>query len=503
VNIAFRVDASAQIGTGHFMRCLTLADTLSRFGIGLRFVSRHMPPHFRDQLSARGYEFADIGSVGDASGPAGAVGHARWLGTSQAEDAGGAIRALSDRLWDWLVVDHYALDAEWETMLRPAARKIACIDDIADRSHDCDLLLDQNHFTDMATRYDGKVPAHCQMLLGPRYALLRGEFAELHARSEPRSGAVKRLLVFFGGVDAEDATGTAVEALAGLHGSGVHVDVVIGRTHPAGSRLAAQCMQHGFELHVQTERMAELMAAADLAVGAGGTAVWERCCLGLPAIVVALAANQRRQVADAAREGLLYAPDVEDGVGPLLARHARTLIENGALRSVISRIGLQAVDGEGASRVARRMGCRGIELRPALAADSRNIFEWRNDPAVRAVSRSSDIIDWGVHQRWFAATLNATDGLLLVGERAGSAVGVVRFDMSGHEAEISIYLVPGAHPKGEGSELLLAAEAWLADNHSRVTQIRAHVLGDNQRSHALFLGAAYRAESTSYLKRLH
>jgi UDP-2,4-diacetamido-2,4,6-trideoxy-beta-L-altropyranose hydrolase len=502
VNIAFRVDASAQIGTGHFMRCLTLADALSRFKIGLRFVSRHMPRHFRDQLSARGYEFADIGGVG-ASGPAGGVDHARWLGTSQAEDAAGAMRALSDRLWDWLVVDHYALDAEWESMLRPAVRHIACIDDIADRRHDCDLLLDQNHFSDMQIRYGGKVPAHCQMLLGPRYALLRREFAQLHARAQPRNGAVKRVLVFFGGVDADDVTGIAVEALAGLRGSGVHVDVVIGKTHPAAPRLADQCVQHGFELHVQTERMAELMAAADLAVGAGGTAVWERCCLGLPALVVALAENQRRQIADAAREGLVYAPDVADGMAPLLARHVRALIENGALRSVISRTGLQAVDGEGASRVARRMGCRGIELRRALAADSRHIFEWRNDPAVRAVSRSGDEIGWSSHERWFAETLDSTDRLLLVGERAGSAVGVVRFDMSGHEAEISIYLVPGAHPRGEGSELLLTAEGWLAANRAQVTQIRAHVLGGNQRSHALFLGAGYRAESTSYLKRLH
>jgi UDP-2,4-diacetamido-2,4,6-trideoxy-beta-L-altropyranose hydrolase len=461
-----------------------------------------MPAHFRDQLDARGYEFADIGNVTPSAHP-GTGNHARWLGTSQAQDAAGAILALSDRAWDWLVVDHYALDAEWETMLRPLARKIACIDDIADRRHDCDMLLDQNHFSGMETRYRDKVPPHCQLLLGPRYALLRREFAELRARAQPRNGAVKRVLIFFGGVDAADVTGTAVEALAGLRGSGVHVDVVIGKTHPAGPRLETQCMQHGFELHVQTNRMAELMAAADLAVGAGGTAVWERCCLGLPALVVALAENQSRQIADAAREGLVYAPDVTDGIATLLAQHARALIENGALRSLISRIGLQTVDGDGASRVARRMGCRGIELRRALDGDSRDIFDWRNDPAVRAVSRSGEAIDWSRHQHWFAETLNSTDRLLLVGERAGAAVGVVRFDMSGHEAEISIYLVPGAHPRGEGSELLMTAESWLTANRAEVTHIRAHVLGGNRRSEALFLGAGYRAESTSYLKRLH
>ena len=219
MNIAFRVDASLQIGTGHFVRCLTLADELSRFETAVRFVSRHMPSHFRDLLRDRGYEFADVGGV-PASAATGAGDHAPWLGTTQAGDAAGTILALSDRAWDWLVVDHYALDAEWEGRLRPSVRGILIIDDIADRRHDCDILLDQNRFADMETRYAGKVPPHCQLLLGPRYALLRREFSRLRACLEPRSGAVRRVLIFCGGVDAENVTETAVEALAGLRGSG-------------------------------------------------------------------------------------------------------------------------------------------------------------------------------------------------------------------------------------------------------------------------------------------
>ena len=126
MNVAFRVDASMQIGTGHIMRCLTLADTLSESKVAVRFLSRHMPRHFRDILASRGYEFSDLGV--DAAGDPDELPHALWLGTSQASDAAAAIRALSGRTWDWLIVDHYALDHRWEALLRQTAHKIACID---------------------------------------------------------------------------------------------------------------------------------------------------------------------------------------------------------------------------------------------------------------------------------------------------------------------------------------------------------------------------------------
>jgi UDP-2,4-diacetamido-2,4,6-trideoxy-beta-L-altropyranose hydrolase len=501
MNIAFRVDASAPIGTGHIMRCLTLADAFSERKVAVRFLSRHMPQHIRDILLSRGHEFVDLG--GAAAGSPDELPHAEWLGTSQAADAAAAIHALSDRMWDWLIVDNYALDFRWESALRQTVRKIASIDDIANRTHDCDVLLDQNLHADMQDRYEHKVPPHCQMLLGPRFAVLRQEFRQLRERVKPRTGSVKRILIFFGGMDADNYTGTALEALTDLAIPDIEIDVVIGETHPARSRLAAECIRPGFTLHVQTDRMAELMAAADLAVGAGGTATWERCCMGLPALVICIADNQSRQIADAARAILVYAPDGREGPAAMMARHVRALIDNSSLRAAISRNGMEAVDGCGVARVVASMGSGGIQIRRAAIGDSRHVFEWRNDPAVRLASRSDAVIGWTGHEEWFAAVLGSPDRLLLIGERDGSAVGVVRFDLNNDDAEISIYLVPGDHRRGEGRELLLAAEAWLADNRPRVAQIRAHVLGANLRSQRLFLGANYRAESASYLKRLH
>lgn len=484
------------------MRCLTLADALKQRGARIRFVSRHMPEHLRDMLAAKGHEFMLLNSSASEAISDG-LSHAYWLRTSQHADAQGTIEALSDQAWDWLIVDHYALDAGWESALRQTAKNILVIDDIADRVHDCDVLLDQNFYADMNSRYTGKVPAHCQLLLGPRYALLRDEFRQLHEQIKPRSGPVKRVLVFFGGVDADNYTGRAIEALSEINISDLHVDVVIGAQHPCREQIKAACAQHGFICHVQTDKMAELMADANLAIGAGGSATWERCCLGLPTLTICVADNQRKQIADAASEGLLYAPELKDELIIVVERHVSALTGNGCLRHVISRNGMQAVDGCGVLRVIGNMGCSSIEIRFARPDDSEKLFEWRNHPTIRAVSRSADMIDWESHQRWFASALSDPDRLLLIGQRDGLPVGVVRFDILGDEAEVSIYLVPGIKQVGLGRDLLLSAERWFASNRAGVRNIRAHVLGGNERSQRLFLGAGYQVESTSYSKRLH
>lgn len=502
MNIAFRVDASNQIGTGHFMRCLTLADALKQRGAQIRFVSRHTPEYLRDMLVEKGHEFMVLDSSPSGAIPDG-LSHAHWLGTSQHADAQDTVQALSDQIWDWLIVDHYALDARWESVFHQTAKKIMVIDDIADRQHDCDILLDQNFYADMNTRYTGKVPQHCQVLLGPRYALLREEFRCLHEQVKPRTGPIKRILIFFGGVDADNYTGRAIEALFNIVIPDLHVDVVIGAQHPFREKLELTCAEHGFFCHVQTKRMAELMAAADLAIGAGGSATWERCCLGVPTLTICAADNQNKQLDDAASEGLLYAPELKDELTSVIKRHVIALMENGQLRHVISRNGMQAVDGRGVLRVIGNLGCNGIEIRAARHDDSQKLFEWRNHPTVRAVSRSADMIDWESHEKWFSSVLSAPDMLLLIGHRKGSPVGVVRFDIRGDEAEVSIYLVPGIQRSGQGRDLLQSAEHWFAANRPRVRRVRAHVLGGNERSKRLFFGAGYQVESTCYSKRLH
>jgi UDP-2,4-diacetamido-2,4,6-trideoxy-beta-L-altropyranose hydrolase len=500
MNIVFRTDASSQIGSGHFMRCLTLAEGLKKQGAQIHIISRNLPTHLSDMLIQKGMEYIPL-STDTTQEPTDELAHASWLGTSQAQDAQATIKALTNQSWDWIVVDHYALDMRWESAVRASCRKLMVIDDLADRQHNCDLLLDQNYYADIQTRYIGKVPAHCKLLLGPRYTLLREEFGALRAQIKPRTGEVKKILVFFGGVDAYNYTSLAIQALAELNCK-QQVDVVIGEQHPKREQIQLACFDNGYVCHVQTTRMAELMAEADMAIGAGGTATWERCCLGLPTITLCSAENQRRQIADAAQVGLLYAPISVQNVVALIRHHVKNLLENPALIQLISNTGMKWVNGSGLKRVAALMGAGAFEIRRAVKGDSKNLFDWRNDLKIRSASRNSDPISWEVHQKWLDAVLTDKNRDLIMGELDDKAVGVVRFDIEDDTAEVSIYLVPQGGFYGYGSKLLLNAEQWLKRTRPEIRTIRARVLDKNEISKNLFLNSSYRTHTICYTKNI-
>ena len=148
------------------------------------------------------------------------------------------------------------------------------IDDLADRVHDCDLLLDQNLVAQMHTRYRDKVPAACGLLLGPEYALLQPIYAELHDRIPPREGPIRRIFISFGGADSDNLTGRSLSAFLSLNRPDIEVDVVITTSGPYAETIRRQVAGHGnIHLHSDLPTLALLMAKADLAIGAGGATV--------------------------------------------------------------------------------------------------------------------------------------------------------------------------------------------------------------------------------------
>lgn len=502
MKVVFRVDANHQMGTGHFTRCLTLADALklNKNGATIRFVCRHIPVHFIDMLEKRGYQLAQLSST-KITGIKDDLKHAAWLDVNQLEDAKDTKSVLSSEYWDWLIVDNYALDARWESKMRPITRNIMVIDDLADRVHDCDFLLDQNLYADMGLRYQGKVPDRCRLLLGPRYALLRDEFRLMHEQLKPRNGFVKRILVFLGGMDADNYTGQVIEALSEINISEIQIDVVIGAQHPCCEQIKAMCAKYEFICHIQTDKMAELMANADLAIGAGGSATWERCCVGLPSLAICIADNQQKQIADAALAGLLYSPEIKGKLQSAIEKHVNALIENNYLRQSISHTAMDFVDGRGAFRVTRYLKYSDITIRKAAKTDLGKLFEWRNHPYIRSMSKNTELISWENHQAWFEAVTGSQDKELLIGQIGEMPIGVVRFDLQGSDAEVSIYLIPDtSNNSGQGQNLLLASEQWLKVNRSDVSYIRASVLGGNKRSQRLFSKAGYQVEIIHYLK---
>jgi len=297
MHIAFRTDASLQIGTGHVMRCLTLADALRERGAQNTFVCRPHVGHLLDLIQQRGHQDKVLAPADDAYAASDEQCHAQWLGTGWASDAEQTQQALGNQVVDWLVVDHYALDARWERALAPHYRKLMVIDDLADRPHACDLLLDQTFGRDAAD-YRPLVPADCHLLCGSQYALLRPEFASLRSYSLQRRArpALRELLITMGGVDKDNATGQVLQALRTCPlPADCRITVVMGATAPwlDDVRKQAQYMPWPTRVLVGVSDMAQLMADSDLAIGAAGATSWERCCLGLPSIVLIVAENQR------------------------------------------------------------------------------------------------------------------------------------------------------------------------------------------------------------------
>lgn len=359
MKVVFRTDGSALMGQGHVMRCLTLANVLRDRGAEINFVCREHPGHLCDLIAQRGFVVHRLPLAEERVDHL--PGHAGWLGASWEADAEQTRQVIQGMggIADLLVVDHYAVDHRWEKALRLSVTKILAIDDLADRVHDCDLLLDQNLFADMSTRYDHKVPPDCVTLLGPRYALLQPVYAELHSQVVLRDGQVRRIFIFFGGADTENLTGLSVAAFQELGRPDIHLDVVM--TEKGSWHQSIEKAIQGWSnirLHGPLPSLGPLMATADLAVGAGGATVWERFCLGLPSVVIGLAENQKPVCEDLARTELIKYLGYKDKVNGMLLHDTLSRIVDLPNLSKWSRDCYAVCDGEGVSRVADLAGAK-------------------------------------------------------------------------------------------------------------------------------------------------
>ncbi|MCP4568412.1 MAG: UDP-2,4-diacetamido-2,4,6-trideoxy-beta-L-altropyranose hydrolase [FCB group bacterium] len=340
MNILIRTDSSHDIGSGHLMRCLTLADELRRAGAKIEFACRDLPGNLNRLIDEHGFLLLLLPeNLPD-----------------QAADAAATQNVLKTaNSLDWIIVDQYDLDHTWHTLMRPQTEHIMVIDDMADRHHDCDLLLDQNLYNDYETRYDCLVPDRSLRLLGPQYALLRREFNTARQTLTEPSGRIARLLLFFGGPDPTGETVKAVEAVRMLGRSEIAVEIIIGAANCHREKITDLCadLPNG-RLHVQVDNMAELMAHSDLALGAVGSTTWERCCLGLPTIFWATSDNEI-ELAESCRQldiGL-YLGHHHQVTPASLKKRLVEVLENPQRLREWSQKAAALVDGLGAKRVTR------------------------------------------------------------------------------------------------------------------------------------------------------
>ena len=345
--IAFRVDAGVVMGLGHLSRCLTLAAALDARGARILFLISAETALWANMISRKGFQYNML-DLRDEVGSADHLPHASWLRWGQVADAEACRRLLSE-IPSWLVVDHYALDKTWETTIRPYVARLMVIDDLADREHCCDALLDQN--VKSPKSYSHLVTSACELMIGPHYALLRAEFAE--ARPTHRAGIATRLNVFMGGTDSEGATLRVLDELAGRV-QWEKLDVILGAKCPY---LDAVRQRIGrlprSELHVDCDRVAKLLAHADIGIGAGGVASLERCCLGLPSLGICVADNQAAGLEALAELGVAESLGTLSklGAGQIASAVCGLMAEPVRLREM-SEKAMALVDGHGAQRVA-------------------------------------------------------------------------------------------------------------------------------------------------------
>ena len=358
--IFFRSDASDIIGTGHVVRCLTLAKGLRKFGKKCQFICRDHDGNLIHKIKQDGFDVRVISNNKkltfkndkDDSMPF----HANWLGASWEDDAEETMKLIHKDEVDLIVVDHYSIDNRWEEKLRLNSKKIMVIDDLADRSHDCDILLDQNLIKNYESRYDNLIPIKCTTLLGPKYALLQDEYQRLHKHSKPRIRNIKRILIFFGGSDQNNLTGLTLSIFLKLNRPDIKLDIVLDSKSKYKNEIQAMIKQHSnIAMYSNLPSIAYLMHKADLSIGAGGSTTWERCCLGLPAILIVTGLNQEKIAASMKSNGAALILKLNIDLEKNILEALRYVLEDKDLHYQMSKKAFSICDGKGINRVIKKI----------------------------------------------------------------------------------------------------------------------------------------------------
>ncbi len=505
--VALRVDASAAMGTGHLRRCLSLAQALLEQGAELSLVTRRLDGVASQLLGAAPCPvvWLDAPAPWTTTEPArDQPPHHAWAGVSQTRDAHETVVALRGAAPDWLVVDHYAFDAQWHDAVRQGlACRVLVIDDTADRALDADALLDHNWDADHRAKYAQRLRREPLWLAGPRFALLSSAYREApryRFQSEMRS-----LGIFTGGTDPGGASARVLQVCreSGFRGP---IEVASTSANPQLAELRAACAASpATTLSLDAPDLAAFFARHDLQIGAGGGATWERCCIGAPTIGLVLAANQSVVVRALDQLGALRAARLDTDAGNQnlapLSQVLPALLHDPLVRRALSERASTLVDGRGAERVALSLLRDSLSLRPGTAEDALQLHAWRNHPAVRAVSGNTDSIAFAAHRDWLQGVLAADDRWLFVAQVGRQSVGSIRFDrLASNRLEVSLYLDPDLQGLGLGTRLLTAGEHQMRDRLGTGFVVEASVVQGNTASQRLFEACGYHGGPLQYQK---
>jgi len=484
----FRVDASLEMGTGHVMRCLTLAQMLRDNGIDNEFICRKLEGNLILKIRKKGFKVHELDSIHENNNKD-ELEHSHWLKTTQQIDAQDCIKIIGRKDIDWLIVDHYALDACWELALKPYTKKIMVIDDLADRAHDCNILLDQN-LGRTCHNYEALVPQKCRLLLGTKYALLRPEFSYYREHSLQRREKydLKNILINLGGVDLENNTAIILDHIKKSSlPNNININIVMGAHSPhieSVRNISSQLSQQ-VNIYIDTKNFAELMTAADLAIGASGSTTWERCCLGLPTVQIGVARNQDfigEALAKISAIKLVY--KLEEMI-PILEDSLNWAEEAACQASKIC-------DGKGALRTFNHLRsneffCKNeIEFHNYIDLDlddRATVLEMRNHEDIRKWMYNPNIISEKEHGSFMDSLEEDPRRSYFLVKQYQQIIGAVNFSHTpnSESVDLGIFSNPLVNIKGKGM-LLESAASEYAFNVLRAKKIKLEVLESNSRA---------------------
>jgi UDP-2,4-diacetamido-2,4,6-trideoxy-beta-L-altropyranose hydrolase len=485
--LVIRVDASAQIGTGHLMRCLALAQAWKDGGNKVTFITNCQSEGLLQRL--REEEFSLHVLAGSHPDPK------DWNYTKD------ILAGYPDA---WVVLDNYHFDEVYQQQVKEAGHPLLVIDDMAHLKHYyADIVLNQNLHAEKLP-YSGE--PYTRLLLGTSYVLLRREFLAWNDREREIPGVARHVLVTLGGSDAENHTLKVIQALQKVDITGLEATVVVGAGNPHADVLEAAARQNHVPIRLVRDArdMPPLMAGADMAISSAGSTVWELLFMGTPALVIILADNQRQIAEEVEKQGVgRNLGRAENLSVQSLAKSLVLMANDSNLRRKISKDARRLVDGGGARRAVAFIEegrTLGLRLRPVRQKDCRLLWEWANDPVVRAASFSSEFIPWEDHESWFRTKLSdPTCHYFILLSEEGIPIGQVRFDTSGDEAEGNVSIAPDFRGRGYGAlGIRIASERLFRE--TAVSRIYAHIKPDNNASIQAFTEAGYKTTGTKVVK---
>lgn len=478
MKVAFRVDSSQTLGTGHLRRCLRLAEALRTKGHECLFFCAELQDHQAALIQSQSFQVELLES------------------SLSFEEELNALKNLfrTHGPFEWIVLDHYERDVSYEEKLRTLGRRLLVIDDLG-RSHHCDVLVDPSELTDLQ-KYQDKMNLNGVIFVGPRYGFVDQRILNKRPLELKHLENIESVLVFLGG-SATKGFEKLASALNQVHQK-LRVTVLSNLSHLDD---VFKGLNHEIKILSLQDDFSELLLNHDLYLGSAGSITWDRFVLGLAGLVVTVADNQK-DLAEKAHDlgAQITLGDLNQLEVEFMAKEFNSLVKDPERVNELRLKAFKFAVPNGSEILSFFMNRDLVEFKKASEEDAKNIFEWRSHPLV---SHFSTDINYDDHLQWMKSTLKNKNRDLLIGYQYERPLGVIRFDHETNRSEVSIYMVPDCLGKGLGPYLLKAAEQWLRDHHQEIKIIEAKVHEDNKASHHLFQSLNYKWTGSLYEKSVN